>query len=116
MVLHNNVQVPIEPSVIQRCHRLGAVRRNGQCRPLIVRFVSYKTRREVLQNKKRLKNTAPQISITENLTRTNLELFRQARKCGLFERVWTADGTVLALTNSGVVRLTSLDDVRNHGK
>jgi len=47
-ILHNNVQVPIEPSAIQRCHRLGAVRRNGQCRPLIVRFVSYKTRREVL--------------------------------------------------------------------
>jgi hypothetical protein len=115
-VLNNKVKIPIKAAEIQRCHRLGAVRRNGQSRAIIVRFVSYRMRRLVLQKKKILKSTGPQISITENLTRKNLELFRAARNSGKFERVWTSDGNVLALAANDIVKLDSLDDVKNRSK
>jgi hypothetical protein len=71
---------------------------------------------EVLRKKKMLKNTAPHISITENLTRTNLELFRAAKNSGIFERVWTSDGNVLASTTNGVVKIDCLDDVKKRSK
>ena len=107
----NKVKVPMSATDIQRSHRLGAPRRNGQSRPIIVRFVSYKTRREVLVRKKILKESDPHVTITENLTRANLELFHLARNSGFFERVWTRDGSIFALSNRGVVKISSPEDM-----
>ena len=40
---------------IERCHRLGKPRTNGTVRPVIVRFSSYRKKKQFVDNKKKLR-------------------------------------------------------------
>lgn len=52
---------------IERAHRLGQRSENGQSRSIIVRYLNYKHKEEVLKNAYRLKGvTTPRISISED--------------------------------------------------
>ena len=64
---------------------------NKRTRPIIVKFARYNTRRKVLVNKIRLKNTG--ISMTESLTKHKMEFLKKAKNEFGFN-VWTVDGQI----------------------
>ena len=49
------MKVSLTANDIERCHRLGKPRTNGTPRPIIVRFSSYRKKKEIMQNKKSLR-------------------------------------------------------------
>lgn len=78
---------------IDRCHRLGRVKKNSdKNRAVIVKFISYKTRKMVWSRKKNLRGK--KYLITESLSASRLELYKQARKVFGDKEVWTVDGRI----------------------
>ena len=79
---------------ISRSHRVG--RRAGtKPRPIIFRLVSYRTRRSIYQNRKKLGGN---VFITEDLTARRAHLLflcRQLRRADKLQYVWSVDGRVL---------------------
>lgn len=78
----------IEMGEIERAHRLGR-KRPGSSRPIIVKFLRYQSKEEVLKNGFKLKNVSPQIRISEDfsdrvrIARQNLwEFAEQFRNSG----------------------------------
>ena len=93
---------------IDRSHRTGAVRNSTMSsskaskkerpRPIIVKLTTYRKRREIILNKKKLKGSG--ITIAEDLTLKNQELLKSARKSPKVVTAWTSDGRVIALVSA----------------
>ena len=86
------IQVKLQD--ISRSHRVGR-KSNNKPTPIIFRLISYRTRREIYQNRKKL--VAGQF-IAEDLTARRshlLFLCRQLRRSGVLQWVWTSDGRIL---------------------
>ena len=64
-------------------------------RQIIVKFVSYQTKKAVISARRKLKSTG--ISIFEDLTKSNRELLTVTRKHKKVISAWTSDGRVVAL-------------------
>ncbi len=99
-----HLNVNISPAEIDRSHRLGSKKNDGDSdrprpRPIIVKFVSYSTRSKVFRSKRHLKGT--NIVITENLTKRRADLLRSTKQHSSVERAWTIDGRIQCLTTSG---------------
>ena len=62
-------------------------------RPIIVKFISYNDRREIFNNKKRLKGTG--VSIIESLTSERMQQLKIARDQFGFKDVWSIDGRIM---------------------
>ena len=60
------------------CHRVGPSRGDG-LRALIVKFVSYRVKSDVLKSRKKLKGR--KLYIHEDLTASNIMLLRETRNC-----------------------------------
>lgn len=108
IILPNN-DPPYELCNISRTHRVGPPRRDGKPRDIIVKFLSYRDRALVYNNKKNLKsyNANPsnrsRIFINEALTRTRNQLFFKTRKLAAakqIDSVWTYDGRIIIKTNN----------------
>ncbi|XP_039299520.1 uncharacterized protein LOC120355240 [Nilaparvata lugens] len=91
------LKIAVDAAQIDRCHRVGRLPGTGvtQTRPraVIVKFVSYQTRRSVLSARRQLKGS--DVTIREDLTRR-----RHAHFCEVAARVgirnaWTVDGRVM---------------------
>ena len=67
----------ITPQHLDAVHRVGERKQNA-ARPIIVRFVSRKTRLEVLRKRRMLKGSNPKVVIVDDLTRSNYQLFLRA--------------------------------------
>ncbi|KAI5695630.1 hypothetical protein M8J75_007143 [Diaphorina citri] len=91
-IFNRKLKLMIQPTDIDRSHRLGS-RRQGKCRPIIVKFCSYKTRAAVFSSKAKLKGS--NIRIGESLTRTRLAILNAARDRFGVRSCWTADGKIL---------------------
>jgi len=91
-----NVDLPLER--LQRSHRVGRKpepdsQGRPRHRPIIVRFLSYRDKRQVFTNKKKLKDSG--IAIREDLTSNRLAVYKAAvAKYGL-KNTWTADGKII---------------------
>ena len=97
--------INLEISDIDRSHRVGP-KAAGKKRPIIVKFVSYRKRREIFAAKRKLAGSG--VTIREDLTRQRLQVLREAvQKFGL-ENVWTMDGTVIIKIGNNKVRVKSL--------
>ena len=82
----HGLNIPIEH--VQRYHRVGP-RINSRVTRNILRFRDYRSRQSVFHNKRKLKGT--DISITKNLTKKRMELYKLAiAKYGRGE-VWILD-------------------------
>ena len=79
IVLNVIKELDIELSVkdLNRSHRIGKSSSKSKRRPIIVKFISYNDRREIFNNKKRLKGTG--LSITESLTAERMRQLKKAR-------------------------------------
>ena len=93
-----------------RSHRLGKKRsaqtaryptRNSEVksspRPIIARFISYRQRKQIYDAKKKLKGQ--KTLVTESLTKSRYELFKQCRESFGVKNTWTVDGRVGVLQN-----------------
>ena len=77
-VFNDQLNVRVTPHCIDRSHRSGRFQpSSNKPRPVIMKFVSYETRRQVFSAKRRLKGT--KIVITENLTKRRSELLNRTR-------------------------------------
>ena len=106
--------VTLPKSAIDRAHRVGQPHnertnsKNGEekgngdrapgvmrPRPIIVKLVSYQTRKSIISQRRKLKGTG--ISIHEDLTKQNQKLLADTRKHKKVLSAWTIDGRIVAL-------------------
>ena len=90
----------IDKSDIDRSHRVGKPHPRGKPRPIIVKFVSYRTKKAVYKAKSALNIRDPDCKakfIHEDLTKTCLGMYREAlslRSDNLVQDCWTTDGNI----------------------
>ena len=102
-VFNDQLDVRVTPHCIDRSHRLGRFQpSSNKPRPVIVKFVSYETRRQVFSAKRRLKGS--NIVITENLTKRRSELLNRTRTQPDVRCAWTNDGRIVCLLENGEAR------------
>lgn len=102
------IGVELEVHDIDRSHRVG--RRGERPRPVIVKFVSYRKRREVFLNKKKLKGKP--ITIREDLTQARHKLLRQCIDKYGVTSVWTIDGNIFVKTGEVKRQISRASDIQ----
>lgn len=107
-LLANKLTLSVLPEHVDRCHRVGDPRK-GMCRPIIIKFTSYRYRNMVFMNKKKLQGT--KITIKEDLTKFRLNLYKKACEEFHFKNVWTQDGTVFVKNKKGRTAVRNIDDI-----
>ena len=126
ITLGNALNVTIRHDDIDICHRLFTGRNASKPRPIIVRFKSYRTKKELYGVRKSLKNQnvshifqgAGIVYINENLTRMRRQLFAKVwkrKKSEQWHSAWTIDGKIfvkLSLSDHPV-RIYSQEDLDN---
>lgn len=89
---NEQLKLDIQPHHIDRqCHRTSVIR-DGRTRLVLVKFVSYKSKQQVMRNKKLLKGG--KISVLDDFTRLRLQKLTEARKKYGKRSVWTFDGCI----------------------
>ena len=99
----NYLGTDIDDSSIARSHRLGPRKEAGKPttrknkkdekpRPIIARFNNFKVRQKLFSSKKMLKGKP--FSITENLTKTRMDLLRKANEKLGKGKCWTQEGRI----------------------
>ena len=104
MQVVGSLGVQLDPSCIDRCHRMGRTSSDSagtprNPRPVIVKFISYEPRRAIFTAKRKLKGS--KFVITENLTRRRMDLLRKVRASAKVEASWTSDGRIVCLLSTG---------------
>jgi hypothetical protein len=95
-IANNSLDLPeISKTDLSRSHRLGK-KVEGKTRPIIARFVSYRSKGDIYKNKKKLKGKG--IVITENLTKKRYELYKMCKTRFGPDKCWTLDGKIICLT------------------
>lgn len=85
---------------IDRSHRVGKPDNyRDKARPIIVKFVSYRTRAAFFQRKRNMKGSG--VTIREDLTATRLKLLNDAIAKHTLKNVWTMDGNIVVLSGKG---------------
>ena len=101
----------ITPEHLDAVHR-GGEKREGRTRPIIVRFVSQKTRLEVLRKWWKLKGSDPKVVIIKDLTRSNYQLFLLASEHLGTLRGWSKDGKIFVqLLDFKIFKIEKLTDL-----
>ena len=100
----HELSIPVSLHNIDIAHPL---RNNSKNQPVvIVRFVNRHLRNEILEkaNKNILKNHG--IGVTEQLTPTNMELFKKTKVVVGAPNVWSRNGKIFARTANGKIHVT----------
>lgn len=100
-ILNDTLKLDVNVGAIDRCHHVGGLTK----RHVIVKFVSYRDRDRVLRNRRMLKGSG--ISITEDLTKARVNLFKRAQELFKRENVWTLDGAIFVRNRDGKNRVTT---------
>ena len=77
-VIKEHLDIELSVKNLDRSHIIGKRNSKSKRRPIIVKFIGYNNRREIFNNKKRIKGTG--VSITESLT---AERMRQLKLQGI---------------------------------
>ena len=107
-VFNSNMELEITPDDITRTHRIGK-KSNDKIRPIIVKFLSYKPRKMVYDNKKKLKNSRK--LITESLTKRRFSLLSICKTTFGKSNVWTHDGRIFCNDGDSVIVATREEDI-----
>ena len=113
---------PLQVSDVEVSHRLKKPRnaKDGDPRPIIVRFRSKQERFHVISNRRHMKDyndeNSTRIYINEDLTASRAKLFstvRQLQKKKYFNQAWTYNGTIRVKDMQGMVKIISnTDDIK----
>ena len=117
-LFQSDMDLATQPADIDRIHRLGKKKSNGQPRPVLVKFATYRQRNFVFKAKSRLKNySGGRLFVNEDLTKERSNLFFSARKLKKEKKIqdaWTFDGQIIVKTRQGKITtvnsLQQLDD------
>lgn len=105
----NKMKITISKDDIEKAHRLGPYNENTQ-RPIFVKFLSFKVRTAIYNEKKILKKTG--FVIREDLTKYRLNLLKEAIKKYGKTNVWTASGKIFASNNNQKRIIKSILDIQ----
>lgn len=104
------LDVDIQKDQINRSHQVGRRRGDGKPRPVIVKFVSHRTKSQLYHARNRLNFVGPRargVRIHEDLTKGRNRMFTAARNLlwdNLILDTWTEDGIVYIRTLKGNTR------------
>ena len=97
--------------VVDAVHRIGE-KKTDSARPIIVRFVSRKTRAEVLRHRRKLKGSNPKVVIVDDLTKSNYSLFHCVSDHPGVLKAWSKDGKIFAQSlDRKIFRIDNLTDL-----
>ena len=103
-LFNKEMALDIQLTDVDRVHRIGKKDQDGKCRPILVKFTSYRARDAVFRAKSRLKkDQTRKIFINEDLTKARSTVFykaRQMRKAKQVADCWTFDGKILLKNQS----------------
>ena len=100
LTLCDEFALGIKREEISRSHRVGKPV-PSKPRPILVKFVSYRSREKLYDARKSIAETHPYIRIYEDLTKTTNELAYKALECrrqGRIHHTWVYDGNVFVRT------------------
>lgn len=91
-VFNEKMGLNISLENIERCHRVGLQKKDGNPRGILIKFANYRFRKLVYDNKRKLKSKG--ITVKEDLTTTRLNIYKKACESFEFKSVWSYDGAV----------------------
>ena len=98
---------PLDSSEICRLHRLGPKSsNNGKPRSIIIKLVSYQSRRKIYASRTKLRHSSMPLFLNEDLTKRRARLFwkaRQLKKKRNIADAWSFDGNVFIKDNEGKI-------------
>ena len=124
--VNSRLGIPLTKADISVTHRLKPSGRNPLPPPVIVRFTNRMTRNAIYAVRRSLKenshdSTNTRVYINEDLTKSNAEVFRHARKLVKDKKIfkcWTAGGVVFvkpsAVKDSKPVRINTMLDLNKY--
>ena len=92
-VIKEHLDVELSVKDMDRSHRIGKSNSKSKRKLIIVKFINYNDRREIFNNKRRLKGTG--VSISESLTTGRMRQLKIARDQFGFNNVWSIDGRIM---------------------
>lgn len=105
--INRHLHLQISPDVIDNCHRTGE-KTASKHRPIILKFIGYKQKQELLFKRKHLKGTG--ITIQEDLTRERLKLLKLAKSAFGVKNAWTIRGNVIVNSDTGKRKIRTEED------
>ena len=103
-IFRDKLKMNIKPEEIEVAHRVGK-KNSGKNRPLLVKFVSRKTKSAVIRNRKLLKGSQPKVVIFEDLTKNVYQLHQHATNHLFTQDAWTSEGKIFVKDANGKVHL-----------
>ena len=112
-IFHEKLKLrDIKSADIEIAHRVGK-KKDGVIRPIVVKFVSRKTKMKVMKGRRLLKGSNPKIVIFEDLAKGTYQLYQHVSNHSAVQDSWTWEGKVFATDTKGKVhnvqRLADLD-------
>ncbi|KAK5645688.1 hypothetical protein RI129_004152 [Pyrocoelia pectoralis] len=102
----DKLNIDLKPEAIDCSHRLYA--KEGNHKPILVKFTSKNSKNLVYKNKSKLKGS--KIVIKEDLTKLRHQLFKETVK--KFDKpVWTTDGKILVNINNSIKHVKTFADL-----
>lgn len=106
-LIREQLGVPINSWEVEIAHRTGRFSSDSN-RPVIVRFLTRKTKSRVLAKMKNLKGS--HIFLAEDLTQENLRRLKKLRDLKCVQQVWTRDGRLFAKNSSNLIKEVKWED------
>lgn len=112
-MFQSKLNVSLQPHDMDRCHRVGKPRADGK-RPVIVKFLRYSHKIQVISNQRRLKGS--HIFIAEDLTSSRYKLLKQSMEKWDKKNVWLYNGKIYVNTEGKRIVISSQEDLNEHIK
>ena len=112
-LVNNNLELNIKKEDIDRSHRVGPRKKNGSPRPIIVKFVSHRTKSQVYKCRGKLRlggEPTKGIYVNEDLTKKRLKMFKAAlslKKDNSIQDCWTTDGKIFVRDAKAEIKVFS---------
>jgi hypothetical protein len=106
-ICKNKLGIDVPAHLIDCSHRLPG--REPYHRPIIVKFISRNTKKNVFTKKRLLKGS--NIVITEDLTKLRYQLMKNASKKFGPKNVWSSDGKIFVKLDNSIKVIRSNDDL-----
>ncbi|KAB0801732.1 hypothetical protein PPYR_03918 [Photinus pyralis] len=106
----DHLELPITTDMIDCAHRLPA--KEGETRPIIVKFIARNVKNLIFKSKKRLKGS--KIVICEDLTKYRQQLLKECIKMYGSKQVWTSECNIFVKRGpKDIKRIKSPSDLNN---
>lgn len=108
-LVNNTMKVKCTISDISNIYRLGKTNIQGKPRTIIIEFVSYLKRNEIIKSKGTLKQTG--IFVNENLINKRYNLLMKAKNKYGKNEVWSRNGDIFMKQNDGIKKIICEADI-----